>query len=287
MVDITSIGDVNIDLLILGKVFSKDAKNEQEFVNNIIIKVGGGAANFSIWASKLKMKVRLIGCLGKDIFSNFIINELKRFGIETKIAIENTNTGITLAYELENGRKQLLTYRGSNTLFSIKHIPLNLLEGEVLYLSGYNLLDNLRKDFITLANRAKEKGMIVCLDPDIKANINFNKEEFFELVKKVDVLFMNEEECKKVSKNLDWFKNRTIVIKRGSKGAFAIENGERVEVEGVKIEKVLNTTGAGDVFNASFLHHYYFGYDLRECLEFANEQAAEYIKEINLIGTKS
>ncbi|MEM5832420.1 MAG: carbohydrate kinase family protein, partial [Candidatus Aenigmatarchaeota archaeon] len=107
MVDITSIGDVNIDLLILGKVFSKDAKDEQEFVNNIIIKVGGGAANFSIWASKLKMKVRLIGCLGKDIFSNFIINELKRFGIETKIAIENTNTGITLAYELENGRKQL------------------------------------------------------------------------------------------------------------------------------------------------------------------------------------
>lgn len=287
MVDITSIGDVTVDILVLDDISFDTMENEQEVVNKILIKVGGGAANFSVWAARLKLKVRLISCLGNDIFSDFIEKELKKAGVDTKMARENVSTSLTVAFSFKKERKYLISYKGSNSVFSIKHIPLQFLEGEILYLAGYNLLDSLRKDFITLASYAKEKNMIVCLDPDIKSRISFNKEEFFKLVEKVDVLFLNEEECRKISNSLDWFKNRTLVIKRGSKGAFGIENGEKVEVEGIKIEKPCNTTGAGDVFNASFLHHYYYGYDLRECLEFANMQAVEYIKEINSLNLKT
>lgn len=283
-IDITCLGDVNLDLLFLTSFDFEKEKNEQTIINRILVKVGGGAANFSIWASRLGFKVRLIGCLGYDFISNFILNELKKAGIDGKIARENVGAGITVALQLQEDRKFLLTYKGSNSVFSVKHISFSDFEGEVLYLSGYNLLDSLRKDFLLIVQKAKEKNMIVCLDPDIKSEPIFDKSEFFKLVDKVDVLFLNEEECKKISSNLGWFKNRTLVIKRGSRGAFAIENGEKVEVEGIKLDKNYNTTGAGDVFNASFLHHYYYGYDLRECLEFANEQAVEYIKEINFFG---
>lgn len=280
-IDITSLGDVNLDLLFLSASNFEMGEDEQKILDRILIKVGGGAANFSVWAARLGFKVRLIGCLGKDFISDFILNELKKVGIEIRIAREDISAGITVAFQLPNEKKLLLTYRGSNAIFSMKHIHLNDIDGEVLYLSGYNLLDSLRKDFTTIVEKAKEKNMVVCLDPDIKAKLSFDRKEFFEVIKNVDVLFLNEDECRKISSDLSWFKNRTLVVKRGSKGAFAIEKGERAEVEGIRLDKCYNTTGAGDVFNAGFLHHYYYGYDLKECLEFANEQAVEYIKEIN------
>lgn len=281
VVDVTALGDVNLDILFLDKVDFENNENEQIFLSNILVKVGGGAANFSVWASRLGFKIRLIGCLGSDFVSDFILEELRKSKVDVKIVREKVKTGVTLAFQFSNERKFLLTWKGNNSIFSLKHISFNDFEGEVLYLSGYNLLDSLRKDFITIIQKAKDKDMIVCLDPDIKARLSFDKEEFFKIVNLVDVLFLNEDECKKISSNFGWFKSRTLVVKRGSRGAFAIENGEKAEVEGIKLDGNYNTTGAGDVFNASFLHHYYYGYDLKECLEFANEQAVEYIKEIN------
>jgi sugar/nucleoside kinase (ribokinase family) len=135
----------------------------------------------------------------------------------------------------------------------------------------------LRKGLPQLLREIKNKDKIISFDPDLKAGINFEKNEFFESAKFVDVMFLNEKEASLISNNFEWFKGRTLIIKRGKNGAMAIENGERIEVEGIKAE-VKNPTGAGDVFNAAFIHHYYLGYDLRECLEFANEEAVKYLQ---------
>ncbi|MEM5815026.1 MAG: PfkB family carbohydrate kinase [Candidatus Aenigmatarchaeota archaeon] len=280
-IDVSCLGDLNLDV-IFKNVFELDkSKDEQYFCENVKIKVGGGVANFSIELAKLGMKVRVIGCIGNDFLSDFIEEELRKFKIDLKVRRINSSTGITIAFQPSKENKLLLTYRGNNKFFSIEHIEMGDIKGEILYISGYNLLENLRKDISKIIKYAKEKNMIVCLDPDLKAGISFEKNEFFLLVKNVDVLFINEYELKKISNSLEWFKGRTLVVKKGSKGAFAIEKGEKCEIDGIKLEKPMNTTGAGDVFNAAFLHHYYYGYDLIECLEFANEEAVKYIKEIN------
>jgi len=275
MVDVTSIGDVNID--ILTEPIERIEENEQSIIEEMRIKVGGGAANFAIWLSNLCMRVRLIGLVGNDYFGNFIKEQLRKIGVDLKLKTINERTGITFGIQFKDGSKKLITYRGTNKLFSIDHIKISEIEGEVVYFSGYNLLESLRKDLPTLLEELKNNGKVISFDPDLKAGIKFDKNEFLRVAKFVDIMFLNEREASLIAKNLDWFKGRTIVIKRGENGAYAIEKGERVEVSGTEAN-VKNPTGAGDVFNAAFIHHYYYGYDLRECLEFANEEAVKYLQ---------
>jgi len=275
MIDVTSIGDINVD--ILTEAIENFGENEQKIVEDVKLKVGGGAANFSIWLSKLGMKVRLIGLVGNDYFGNFIIEELKKANVDLKIKTINARTGITVGLQFKDGNKKLITFRGTNKLLSLEHIKISEIEGEVVHFAGYNLLESLRKGLPQLLREIKNKGKIISFDPDLKAGINFEKNEFFESAKFVDVMFLNEKEASLISNNFEWFKGRTLIIKRGKNGAMAIENGERIGVEGIKAE-VKNPTGAGDVFNAAFIHHYYLGYDLRECLEFANEEAVKYLQ---------
>ncbi len=202
---------------------------------------------------------------------------MKQIGIDLRLKTINENTGITFGIQFKDGNKKLITYRGTNKFLSIKHIKTSEIDGEIVYFSGYNLLENLRKDLPSLLEELKNNDKIISFDPDLKAGIKFDKNEFFKVAKFVDIMFLNEKEASLIAKNLSWFKGRTIVIKRGRNGAYAIEDGETVEVAGIPTN-VKNPTGAGDVFNAAFIHHYYYGYDLRECLEFANEEAVKYLQ---------
>jgi sugar/nucleoside kinase (ribokinase family) len=275
MVDVTSVGDVNID--ILTEPIDEIGENEQKIVEEIKIKVGGGAANFAIWLNNLGMKVRLIGLIGNDYFGNFIKEQLKQTGLDIKLKTISERTGITFGIQFKDGSKKLITYRGTNKLLSLEHIKVSDIEGDVVYFSGYNLLESLKEGLPTLLEELKNNDKVISFDPDLKAGIRFDKNEFFKVAKFVDVMFLNEKEASLIAKNLDWFKGRTIVIKRGKNGAYAIENGEKAEVSGIQAD-IKNPTGAGDVFNAAFIHHYYYGYDLKECLEFANEQAVKYLQ---------
>jgi sugar/nucleoside kinase (ribokinase family) len=275
MVDVTSVGDVNID--ILTEPIDEIGEEEQKIVEEIKIKVGGGAANFAIWLNNLGMKVRLIGLIGNDYFGNFIKEQLKKTGLDIKLKTISERTGITFGIQFKDGSKKLITYRGTNKLLSLEHIKVSDIEGDVVYFSGYNLLESLKDGLPTLLEELKNNDKVISLDPDLKAGVRFDKNEFFKVAKFVDVMFLNEKEASLIAKNLDWFKGRTIVIKRGKNGAYAIENGEKAEVNGIQAD-IKNPTGAGDVFNAAFIHHYYYGYDLKECLEFANEQAVKYLQ---------
>jgi len=275
MVDVTSVGDVNID--ILTEPIDEIGEGEQKIVEEIKIKVGGGAANFAIWLNNLGMKVRLIGLIGNDYFGNFIKEQLKQTGLDVKLKTISERTGITFGIQFRDGSKKLITYRGTNKLLSLEHIKVSDIEGDVVYFSGYNLLESLKEGLPTLLEELKNNNKVISFDPDLKAGIRFDKNEFFKVAKFVDVMFLNEKEASLIAKNLDWFKGRTIVIKRGKNGAYAIENGEKAEVSGIQAD-IKSPTGAGDVFNASFIHHYYYGYDLKECLEFANEQAVKYLQ---------
>ena len=275
MVDVTSVGDVNID--ILTEPIDEIGEDEQKIVEEIKIKVGGGAANFAIWLNNLGMKVRLIGLIGNDYFGNFIKEQLKQTGLDIKLKTISERTGITFGIQFKDGSKKLITYRGTNKLLSLEHINVSDIEGDVVYFSGYNLLESLKEGLPALLEELKNNNKVISLDPDLKAGVRFDKNEFFKVAKFVDVMFLNEKEASLIAKNLDWFKGRTIVIKRGKNGAYAIENGEKAEVNGIQAD-IKNPTGAGDVFNAAFIHHYYYGYDLKECLEFANEQAVKYLQ---------
>lgn len=271
--DVTAIGDVNVDLL---SSFTPSQETAQQ-IKKIRLKVGGGAANFAIQLANLGLKVKLIGSVGNDWLGRFVLWKLKRAGIKTCIKVLEEPTGITIGLQLRNGKKLLITQQGSTRAFSLNHFKLEDLEGCLLHLAGYNLLDSLRKDFGRIAGYAKLRGMVVSLDPDLKAGIRFNKKTFFKILNSVDILFLDEEEAKLLGKNPSWLARKVkLVVIRGKQSCLGIERGKRIRMDSKKV-KAKTSVGAGDVFDASFLHHYLYGYELVECLEFARAKCLEYL----------
>jgi sugar/nucleoside kinase (ribokinase family) len=270
MIHVTSIGDVNVDIL----TETIDNIDEQKIVKDIKLKIGGGAANFAYWLSKLGLKVRLIGLIGNDYFGKFILKELRKAGVDLKLKIVNERTGITFGVQFKDGSKKLITFRGTNELFSIKHVKINEIKGKICYFSGYNLLDNFRKDMINILEKIDK---IIAIDPDLKAGIRFKKEEFLRIMKYVNLMFLNEKEFYLVKNLLKKFKG-ILIIKRGRKGAMILSKDKKIKIKGKKVN-VKNPTGGGDVFNAAFIHHFYYNYDLEKCLKFAYEQSIKYISK--------
>ena len=119
-IEITVLGDVNVDLL-TSPVLSIPKRDLQALIPSINLTIGGGATNFAFATSKLGLKTRLIGLVGNDFFGRYIIKKVREFGIENKIRkIDREKTGISLGIQFEDGSRSLLTFRGTNSLFSKK-----------------------------------------------------------------------------------------------------------------------------------------------------------------------
>jgi sugar/nucleoside kinase (ribokinase family) len=260
MAEVTVIGDVNIDLL-LSPIKNYPKKDFQQKIPWLKVEVGGGAAHVALALSKLGVKTKLIGLIGKDSFGNFIIEKIENFGIENGLRAIEKETGISIGINFEDGSRSLLTYRGTNSLFSIHNFNLSEIGGRILFLTGYGLLEKFRKDMKKVLKFAKRKGMITCLEPDVKGGINFKRKEFFQILKFVDFLFPDFEEAKSLTqeKNLEKilkkffrFGCKIVALKLGEKGCIIAKKDKMIKIPAIKT-KVVNPTGAGDFFNAGFV----------------------------------
>lgn len=287
MNDITVIGDVNVDLL-SSPVFSYPKKDFQTLIPSMNLQIGGGAANFAFATSRLGLKTRLIGLVGKDIFGEYIIGKTKKFGIDSKLRItEKEKTGITLGIHFIDGSKSLLTFRGTNSLLSLRDFKLEDIEGKAIHISGYNFVDNLRKDVNKIVKYAKKKKMLVSLDPDIKSGIRFSVKELKKVLKSVDIFFVNIEEGEmltrkkekvKIAKDILDFGCKIVVLKCGNRGC-AVGSKEKVFIiKGIRVKPV-NPTGTGDIFNAAFIFKYLKTRNIKESGIFANVAGALAVTE--------
>ncbi|MEM5882636.1 MAG: carbohydrate kinase family protein [Candidatus Aenigmatarchaeota archaeon] len=263
MVEVTVIGDLNVDILTY-PIEKYPKKDFQIFIDSAKLEVGGGAAHFAMAISKLGIKTRFIGLLGSDFFGDFIIEEMKKFGVENKIKRIDKETGISIGIHFKDGSRSLLTFKGTNLLFSLKDFRLEEIKGKFLYIGGYNLQEKFQKDVKKVLNYAKEKGMITCLEPDLKSGINCDVEELKGNLKFVDFFFPDFEEGKilteekdeeKIVEKILSFDCKNVALKLGEKGCI-VANKEKIFRIGAIKTKVINPTGAGDFFNAGFV----FGY---------------------------
>lgn len=288
-IDVTVVGDVNVDLLTvpIGYLPKKDS---QVLVPNIGLTIGGGAANFAFATSKLGLKTRLIGLVGSDIFGKYLIKKAKEFGINSKIKErKDERTGISFGIQLKDGSRSLLTYRGTNALFSKKDFKLDEIEGKVLHIGGFNFLDNLRKDVYEIVRYAKMKKMIVSLDPDVKSGTMFNIEEFRKVLKFVDLFFPDKKEGEvltakkeelKIVKSILKFGCKIVALKCGEGGCVVGSKNRIFRIKGIR-EKAINPTGIGDIFNAAFVSKYLKTGNIKEAGIFANAVGALAITKSN------
>ena len=250
---------------------------------------GGSVANSIVGLSQLGNKVGFIGKISDDDFGEKYEEGLKKEDVEYFYSKkkEELPTGTCLILVTPDSERTMCTFLGTAGKINENDVSSDAIKkSEIIFLEGY-LWDEgePKKAFDKAINNANTVAMSLsdqfCVDR--------HKPHFLNLVKnKLDITFANEQEIKSLigaksfeevvsfSKKL----NKLVIVTRGEKGAVAINGEEIIESEIKKNLKILDLTGAGDLFAAGFLHGYINKLPTKECLEQGTEMSSRVIQQI-------
>ncbi|WP_018757146.1 carbohydrate kinase family protein [Paenibacillus terrigena] len=274
--DALVIGDANVDLVIVG-CNTLPLPGQEIFVQDMSLHVGGGAALFSLTLAKLGKTVAFKGIVGQDYYGQYVLNQFHLAGIDTsytKRSDQNT-TGISIAINPERDRS-FISYAGTNAELQVDQVAdLEPIPARHVHLTGYRGSSN-HEAFMRIVRQLKVSGITVSLDVGWDDTGEWYP-GVFELMDGIDVFFMNETEalhytgCAAIEESIGQLKERqkNVVVKRGAEGATAIIGSKVSHCAGYVVE-VVDTTGAGDAFNAGFMYGYLSGMSVGECLVYGN-----------------
>ena len=250
---------------------------------------GGSVANSIVGLSQLGSEVGFIGKISDDNlgekYEKGLKNENVKFFYNKKK--EKLPTGTCLILVTPDSERTMCTFLGIAGQINENDIDLkSIKESDIIFLEGY-LWDEgePKKAFNKAINNANKTAMSLsdqfCVDR--------HKNSFLDLVKKkLDITFANEGEIMSLinAKNFDevvTFAKETqkqLVITRGEKGAISIKNNDISEIDSKKNLKIIDLTGAGDLFAAGYLHGYINNLSQKECLNKGNDLSAKIIQQI-------
>jgi len=292
MNDVTVIGDINLDV-ISSHLENYPEKDKQTILPKIIVELGGSSAIFASTCSSLGIKTKFIGRLGFDFISEFLVKEIEKIGVISGIKrVEVEEAGITISLTFKDMKRAMITFRGSNENLSKKDFELEEIEGKILHIGGFNLLDSLRKDVYEIFSDARKKGMRTSLDPnwDPKGWTKQRLVDLIKILKITDFFFPDYEEGKAITKVEDpekivekllYLGAKIVALKCGKDGCYVGSKNEIFHAKGFKV-KTVQTTGAGDAFDAGFIKAFLSGLSLKECARFANAAGALYTTKFGI-----
>jgi len=280
---VVSVGDANVDLIAPVPFFPE--KGGEVLIDRLETRAGGSAANLSVAVSRLGLMSGFIGRVGNDSFGRFLTNEFKKekVNISQLQVDEEIGTGLTFILVTQDGERTMFCFRGANVHLSPDEIDINNIRGkDVLHISGYSLLRGpQRKAALKALELAKKEGVLVSFDagvyPAMKAT-----DLVLSTIKSVDLLFLNELEAASLTgiKNPEKSAKRAlklgpnvVAMKLGKGGCLILTEEEKIFSPAFNI-KVVDTTGAGDAFDAGFLAGIIEGLDIKMAARFANAVGA-------------
>ena len=277
--DVTSIGDINVDI-ITSCIDNLPKRDSQIAIDNISMDGGGCAANFAAETSLLGLKTRFIGKIGEDLLADFL---MQNFGDVDVKASKGTKTGVTIAITFRDESRSFITYPGSNGELTIKDIDFNSIGGRYLHLTSL-FLQGLGEDSIELLDYAHSKGMITSLDTGwCPAGWDINsRKSVKKVLGEIDIFFPNLDESRGITRLeheeeiCDALLNlgpEIIGLKMGSKGSYIATTQRKIFVPAFRV-KVVDSTGAGDVWDAAFIFGHFGGWDIEKIGRFANAAGA-------------
>ena len=250
---------------------------------------GGSVANSIVGLSQLGNKVGFVGKISNDEFGNKYEEGLKQENVEYLYSKkkEELPTGTCLILVTPDSERTMCTFLGTAGKINENDVDPDVIKkSEIIFLEGY-LWDKgePKKAFDKAINNANKVAMSLsdqfCVDR--------HKPYFLDLVKnKLDITFANEQEitslieAKNFEEVINFSKqlNKLLIITRGEKGAIAINSNEVVESDIQKNLKIIDLTGAGDLFAAGFLHGYINKLSTKECLKKGTEMSSKVIQQI-------
>lgn len=273
--DITIAGEINLDLILYG--LPEEMPEERELLaSDFALTLGSSSAILAHNLAALGIKVGFVTKAGDDSLGSIAMDQLRERGVELGSVRRGGNSGVTVI--LPHGvRRHILTYPGTISELRLEDLDLDYLaSARHFHLSSLFLQRKLLPDVPELFRRMKAAGLTTSLDtnddPDDRWRGNLE-----EILPNVDILLPNEREAMKLAPADDVETAllrladnvKTVVVKMGAEGALAIQEGRRYSAPAVDV-RVVDPVGAGDSFDAGFLHHYLKGSDIASCLAYGN-----------------
>ena len=283
--EVIGFGALNVDKLY--SVESIVSKDGESFIKSETDTPGGSAANTIVGLSRLGCSTSMIGKIAEDEDGDLMEYHLAINGVYSNNLIysETGSTGKCLGFVDDDGERCLYIDPGVNDDIKIDEInPLNIMRCKIMHYTSF-VGDSFYTQ-IELLEKLNDE-CVLSFDPGM-LYVKRGFGEIKPILDRTDILLINESELRLLCNNnesplrqlavefLD-LGIETVVVKRGSKGVFAINNSTECEVDVFECD-VVDTTGAGDSFNSGFLYSYLKGYDLEKSCKIGNWVASKSIE---------
>ena len=278
LLDVCVVGEINPDLILYG-VPARMKPEEESLIRGFRLTLGSSSAIFAHNLAVLGTRVGMVSKIGGDSLGKMALEWLANAGVDlqqVRVASSGTGTGVTVILAQPEHRF-ILTYPG--TMFEFSFADLNLdyiFSARHLHLSSYFLHKALRPRIAELFREAQHRGLSTSLDTNDDPDGKWGG-DLLEVLPFVDIFFPNEREARKIAGTDDLQQAidklaklcQMVVVKLGLRGAVARKGSEEWRRGGMRVASV-DPVGAGDSFDAGFIHRFLQGANPQECLEYAD-----------------
>lgn len=271
--DLLIIGELNVDIIVAGLERLPELGRET-LAPNFELRMGSSSAICAAAASKLGLRVGFVGKVGDDLFGHFVVERLRELGVDTGPVIVDSSirTGATIALSTPQDRA-FVTHLGSIGAFIAEEVDVGLFDqARHVHSSSFFLQQGLKPGYPGLFAAAKGRGCTTSLDTGYDPLESWDS-TLWDTLRQTDAFLPNEVEAPAITGRVTPEKALealvevvpTVVVKLGGQGCIARQGEERVRVPAFPVT-VVETTGAGDTFDAGFLTAWLMGLTLAESL---------------------
>jgi sugar/nucleoside kinase (ribokinase family) len=279
--DVTIAGELNLDLILYG--LPDELPPERELItDHMRLTLGSSSAIVAHNLAALGSRVGFQSRIGDDSLGQIALERLNS-GVDVSRVMKvsgPTKTALSVILQRKDWRN-ILTYAGTIVELTLDDLDFEFLsDSRHFHLSSFYLQRGLSPQVPELFRKLKQAGLTISLDTNDDPDDRWEG-QLFEALRYVDVFLPNAREAKKIvgTDDLEVAVNKlaeivpTVVIKLGAEGAMARQGKEKIQSPGLKVDFV-DPVGAGDSFDAGFLHQFVRGADLRTCLASGNRAGA-------------
>lgn len=250
-------------------------------VEEVTMVSGGGATNTAVSFARKELKSAVIAEMGNDPQSLLIHRDLEEAQVDTRFLVQEQGetTAVSVVLIADDGGRSIMVHRGAAAMLTKTDLPLEELETRWMHISSLGGNLELLK---TLLTWSKSKGVRVSLNPGLKEI--HHKEKLLPLLPLVEILFVNRDEAKELwgidyRDDALWKSMQALpgahvtVITDGAGGGKVSINGKVSFYTGVKVKKVVDTTGAGDAFASGVVSGVLYGKTYEQAVEWGIKNA--------------
>jgi ribokinase len=292
------LGDLNIDLIFFG-LKDRLSLGSEILSNGHCLDIGGSGGIFASALSQLGIDTFISSVIGNDYLGRILLNKMNDFSVGTEYLIirDDFETGITATLSYSKNKSQVSSLEIFRLFKDNPDIILRKISGienlSHIHFPSYYMIRSFNPEYGEIIHSLRRKYENVTFSLDTNDDPKDSWDDVFDVLKSIDILFLNEKEALNISKEktLDSAINKlgsyikTVVIKLGDKGFMARTPAGDFKDKSLKAE-FCDSTGAGDNFDAGFIYGYLKGYGYEKSLEIANMCGAKSVEHPGGVGDR-